>query len=77
MVPRDVITPDDIDLLVVRVEHKLASPRLLTPPVLQAAGQSLTLDGRWQFRIGDDASWTNIPLPAKFGMGSDVLHEPR
>ena len=38
--------------------------------------QLLPLDGRWQFRIGDDPAWSNIPLPAKFGIGPDVLFEP-
>jgi hypothetical protein len=45
--------------------------------LLQAGDHSLKLAGRWQFRIGGDESLSNIPLPAKFGIGSDVLFEAK
>ena len=50
--------------------------RLPIAPRLISGKRILSLDGRWQFRIGDDPAWSNIPLPAKFGIGSDVLFEP-
>jgi len=34
------------------------------------------LAGRWQFRVGDDPAWSNIPLPAKFGGSTDIFFEP-
>jgi hypothetical protein len=42
-------------------------------PELVAGDRSFLLKGRWQIRIGQDLEWSNIPLPAKFGLGSDVL----
>ncbi len=34
------------------------------------------LAGRWQLRIGDDPTWSNMPLPAKFGAPTDIIFEP-
>lgn len=75
-VPPDAIVPDDINLLVLRTNTPSNTERLYSAPVLISGQQKLPLEGRWQFRIGDDETWSNIPLPAKFGMGSDVLFEP-
>ena len=79
-VPKEAIFADDINLLVIRSEfdaekNQLPMPEgiIFSPP----GGKVFSLNGRWQFRIGDDPAWSNIPLPAKFGMGSDVLFEPR
>jgi nicotinamidase-related amidase len=76
LTPKSVV-PDDINLLVIRTNTPSTSEHLYSAPVLISRQQKLPLEGRWQFRIGDDATWSNIPLPAKFGMGSDVLFEPR
>jgi nicotinamidase-related amidase len=79
-VPKEAIVADDINLLVVRSEfdarenHLPVPDGILFPP---PGGKIFSLEGRWQFRIGDDPAWSNIPLPAKFGIGSDVLFEPR
>ena len=73
-VPSDAIVPDDINLLVVRTESA-ASNRLAAAPAIVSGRQKLPLDGRWQIRMGDESAWSTIPLPAKFGMGSDVLFE--
>lgn len=71
------IVPDDINLLVIRMDSVRNQIRLPVPPTIVNGSRRLSLDGRWQFRIGDDPAWSNIPLPAKFGIGSDVLFEPR
>ena len=76
-VPPGVIVPDDINLLVLRTHTPSNADHLYSAPILISGQQNLPLEGRWQFRIGDDETWSNIPLPAKFGMGSDVLFEPR
>ncbi len=76
-VPAESIVADDINLLVIRRETAASSDYQMTPPALINGGKELPLKGRWQFRIGDDPAWANIPLPAKFGIGSDVLFEPR
>ena len=44
--------------------------------MLTAGSNRLRLKGRWQLRIGDDPAWKNMPLPAKFGAGSDIVFEP-
>lgn len=71
------IVPDDINLLVLRTHTPSNAKHVYSVPLLISGQQKLPLEGRWQFRIGDDETWSNIPLPAKFGMGSDVLFEPR
>ncbi len=76
-IPVEVLVPDDINLLVLRTENKAAQKQLVAAPAIQAGTQTLDLHGHWQFRQGDEAEWSNIPLPAKFGLGSDVLFEAR
>ena len=49
---------------------------LPSAPTFHAGDRMHLLEGRWQFRINGDDSLSNIPLPAKFGLGSDVLFEP-
>lgn len=75
VVPESII-PDDINLLVLRINTPSNAEHFYSAPVLISGQQKLPLEGRWQFRFGDDQTWSNIPLPAKFGMGSDVLFEP-
>ena len=75
LIPRDAVVADDINLLVIQDTSSETKSQLLTPPSLQTGDNSLKLAGRWQFRIGGDNSLSHIPLPAKFGIGSDVLFE--
>ena len=77
MIAAGSIVPDDINLLVIRMNSGSDRDHLPMPPTVINGNRELSLNGRWQFRIGDDPAWSNIPLPAKFGMGSDVLFEPR
>ena len=79
-VPKEAIVADDINLLVIRSEFDAEENHLPIPEGMffsPPGGKMFSLKGRWQFRIGDDPAWSNIPLPAKFGMGSDVLFAPR
>ena len=62
---------DDYNLLVVRTASGLN-----VAPGITAADQTFELKGRWQTRTGDDESWSNIPLPAKFGGTTDIVFEP-
>ncbi len=64
----------DFNLLAVRVDN--ASVLQKTPPAITSGDQSLELTGRWQFRIGDNADFATIPLPAKFGGSADVVFSP-
>lgn len=68
------ITPNDANLLVLRVSD--ATGQLLEAPVLKSPQNELELSGRWQIRIGDDAAWANMPLPAKFGTATDIVFQP-
>ncbi|MBM3971356.1 MAG: isochorismatase family protein [Planctomycetes bacterium] len=75
--PTESLIADDYSLLVLRIEHRNGEIGIKTPPVLVSGSQQLELKGRWQFRLGDDKSWSNIPLPAKFGGSTDILFEPK
>jgi nicotinamidase-related amidase len=74
LIPRSAIIEDDFNLLVFR-EAKAGRDRTLDAPKLGHGETWMSLKGRWQFRIGDDKSWSNIPLPAKFGGSTDMLFE--
>jgi len=60
------------NLIVVRVERGV----LRDAPVLRIGSESHALAGIWQTRIGDDPGFRNMPLPAKFGAGSDIVFTP-
>jgi len=74
-IPASAIVPDDANLLVLRVKHKSGDGGLRDVPQI-SGGKQLLLKGRWQFRLGDDPDWSNIPLPARFGASPDILFEP-
>ncbi len=67
---------DDTNLLVARVEFQKGN-KGFHPPRISGSRSNMSLTGRWQFRLGDDPSWSNIPLPAKFGGSPDILFEPK
>ena len=75
------IIPDDHNLLVMRIKHRsrpFETGLTQAPSLVGGSGNiELELKGRWQFRLGDDESWSNIPLPAKFGGATDMLFEPQ
>jgi hypothetical protein len=68
---------DDYNLIVIRIEHTGGRQINDAVPLLSNGKQRLPLDRRWQMRQGDQMDWSNIPLPAKFGIGSDLVYEPR
>ncbi len=78
ILPDDAVIMDDYNLLVLRVKHRNRpfTTGITQPPSIVSPSEKLELKGRWQFRIGDDNSWSNIPLPAKFGGSTDMLFEP-
>jgi len=67
---------DDANLVTVRVSDRGGEGGLQQAPVMRSGAKRLALNGRWQFRIGDDPSWSNIPLPAKFGGSTDIFFAP-
>ncbi len=77
LLPRSAVLADAINLLVIRTSVTRATKTLPEAPVLLSASRALQLGGRWQLRLGDDPAWSGIPLPAQFGLGSDVLFTVR
>ena len=72
----DAIASDDANLIVIRIEDGNGEGGLRETPILSAGkDREIPLKGNWQFRIGDNASFQNMPLPAKFGMPTDVFFE--
>ncbi len=74
--PAEAVVPDDFHLLVMRLKGPGGHLTLPEPPTLVSGSRNLELKGQWQLRLGDDKSWSNIPLPAKFGGSTDMLFEP-
>ncbi len=75
--PAAAILPDDFHLLVIRLEGPGGHLLLPDAPTLVSGSRKMELKGQWQLRLGDDKSWSNIPLPAKFGGSTDMLFEPK
>ncbi len=70
--PAEHLNVGDYSLIVVRLpapEARIdkASVHLLTGP------RNWIIDPVWQVRTGDSPEFTNIPLPAKFGIGPDAV----
>jgi hypothetical protein len=78
VVNREIASPGDAALIVVR-RAAGGEPGIASAPSLQLrAGESpVSLAGRWQMRIGDDPTWSNMPLPAKFGASTDIVIDPQ
>jgi len=68
------VTPDDANLIVLRVEQESGTAFTAAPTVV-AGDKTMTLEGRWQFRAGDDPALKNMPLPARFGASTDIVFE--
>jgi nicotinamidase-related amidase len=68
------ITPDDANLIVLRVKQGSGSA-FTAPPTIVAGQRRIVLEGRWQFRADDKPSLKNMPLPARFGASPDILFE--
>lgn len=72
----DSIQQDDANLLVLRMPAKHQNVVYDAPRIVLTRGDeraTIPLAGQWQRRAGADDSFANIPLPAKFGAGADVV----
>ena len=74
--PASQIAMNDANLFVVQIQPRVADDQLMQPPVLSSGSSTFSLAGRWQVRQGDDASFSNIPLPSRFGTSTDIIFEP-
>ena len=75
-IDRKLVDVDDANLLVIRLARGRGDRGLLEVPTCQLGGKTLRLEGRWQFRLGDQPQWAGIPLPARYGASTDILFEP-
>ena len=73
----------EVNLLVMRIDPGagLQSDRGHGPKVsvVSSTGSeigAISLNGRWQSRLGDDPSFATLPLPAIYGASPDILFEP-
>lgn len=72
---QESIVAGDYNLLTIFVPGPAAA--LTVAPEVQTGQQQLQLAGRWQFRLGEaNAGFENMPLPAKFGGGADIVFSP-
>ena len=67
---------EDTHLLVIKLPTQVA---LTGSPRVRRDGDDswLELTGNWELRLGNDSELSKIPLPAKFGTGSDIYIEPK
>ncbi len=70
----EAVRPNDANLITLRVEQG-SGPAFTAAPTVVAGKKRVTLEGRWQFRAGDDPAWSMMPLPARFGASTDILFE--
>lgn len=73
-VKEGVLIANDTNLLVIRLGADFVS--LTGPPALHGKSP-FTLKGTWQMRVGDEPSWANMPLPAKFGAPPNIFFSTR
>ena len=74
--PPSAITAGDHNLLVLQVDGSRTA--LTSALVLESLDgeRRLPLRGMWQFRLGNNDSFSSMPLPAKFGGGADIVFAP-
>jgi len=68
-VAEEWVEADDANLFVVQVPRGT----LEHAPIIRAGQEKLTLEGRWQLKISEDPSNSNMPLPSKFGASTDIV----
>ena len=71
--PTVAVVANDVNLIVI------STPARVIDGAFKLRGKEveLSLSGRWQFTFEDGAAdFSSLPLPAKFGMGPDVLFAP-
>lgn len=74
--PPSALMADGVNLLVLRTVQKNSAETLPGPASIASGSRGLELKGRWHVRLGDDETWSSLPLPAQFGIGPDVLFDP-
>jgi nicotinamidase-related amidase len=71
--PADSLIADDVNLIVIAMPAQAIDKAFM----LRGKEIELSLAGRWQFTLdNNNEDLSSLPLPAKFGMGPDVLFAP-
>ncbi|MFN7845139.1 MAG: hypothetical protein ACK5YR_21650 [Pirellula sp.] len=71
--PTNAMIADDVNLIVIAMPAQAIDKAFM----LRGKEVELSLAGRWQFTLDNDKEdLSSLPLPAKFGMGPDVLFAP-
>ena len=79
--PRDArLKAGQLNLIVIRIDNAKRRPPefgLRSVPMIQFLDGSkpIQLEGRWQFRIGRNESYSKLPLPPKFAASTDMIFE--
>lgn len=68
---------DDANLLVIKLDSKIYATNSIAAPLLTSRSSAQELAGKWEVRFGTDEAFSNIPLPAKFGMSPEVFYTVR
>ena len=74
-IPPARVVAGDANMVVVRLDGRRGEAGLRTAPILSVGTDRIDLRGAWQCRIGDDPSWSNAPLPAKFAASTDIVFD--
>lgn len=71
--PINALIADDVNLIVIAMPAQVIDKAFM----LRGKEVELSLVGRWQFTLdNNNGDLSSLPLPAKFGMGPDVLFTP-
>jgi len=70
------VAVNDANLIVLQVTGQTKDADFQSVPQLVSATGSLPLAGSWQYRVGNDSQFANMPLPAKFGTVTDIVFKP-
>ena len=73
VLPREHVALNDYNLLVIRADNPLDVTQAASSLELTAGRQRWAIEPIWQVRTGDSPQYSNIPLPAKFGIGPDAV----
>ena len=72
-VPKDLAPRGETLFLSIHATSGKSDGRILAIR-LQDGSATSDLRGNWQMRQGGDATWSNLPLPAKFGAPAEIVH---
>ncbi|WP_417386629.1 isochorismatase family protein [Gimesia sp.] len=76
LIDRQPVYENDANLVVLQITGQSSESDFASAPQLVSSKSALPLAGRWQYRVGDDSEFANMPLPAKFGTVTDIVFQP-